>query len=160
MNKKEVIFCVGVPASGKSTWSKNFVKENSNAVRVCRDDYRYMFKDVGWFEDSIRNRLEVLITDFVRYNIINLLYFNFTVIVDETNLDRKKLISTIDFLKNEFDDVNFKFKIFDDVTYEELVIRDINRDKSVGEEVIKRMYDKYMYMKKSFPFTEYGEIID
>ena len=44
MKKNKIIFCVGVPASGKSTWSKDFVRNNENYARLCRDDYRYMYK--------------------------------------------------------------------------------------------------------------------
>jgi predicted kinase len=32
----------GPPASGKSTWAKEFVKNNPWYIRVCRDDLRRM----------------------------------------------------------------------------------------------------------------------
>ena len=32
---------IGIPASGKSTWSKEFVSKNDNWCIVSRDDFRY-----------------------------------------------------------------------------------------------------------------------
>jgi predicted kinase len=94
--ERKVIFCVGVPASGKSTWSKNYVKNNNKFVRVCRDDYRYIFKDVGWFNDDIRDKLENIITRNVESDVQSLLFSGFDVIIDETNLDKKRLVKTMD----------------------------------------------------------------
>ena len=33
---KQIIVTVGVPASGKTTWAKNFVKENPSYVKIER----------------------------------------------------------------------------------------------------------------------------
>lgn len=143
MKNMEIIFCVGIPASGKSTWSGEFVKNNTNYVRVCRDDYRYMFKNVGWFEDEIRNDLENLITKNVYRDTMNLIDLGFNVILDETNLNKKHLLDSIENFKSKGVDV--KFKIFD-ITFEEAIIRDFNRDRRVGDKVIKAMYDKFKYI--------------
>jgi predicted kinase len=40
---QQLIICVGLPASGKSTFSKSWVLEDPKTrVRVCRDDIRRM----------------------------------------------------------------------------------------------------------------------
>jgi predicted kinase len=158
--ERKVIFCVGVPASGKSTWSKEFVKKNNNFVRVCRDDYRYMFKDVGWFNDDIRNKLENIITINVESDIQRLLFSDFDVIIDETNLDKKRLVKMMDSLVNlsGVESLNIKFKIFD-VDKEELLKRDSERERSVGVKVIDKMYDNFSKLIKDFNFEKYGEII-
>ena len=41
--KKKVLILIGIPGSGKSTWSTEFVKENKDWVRINRDDFRFMF---------------------------------------------------------------------------------------------------------------------
>lgn len=146
---KKVIFCIGVPASGKSTWSKDFVKNNLNYVRVCRDDYRYMLKNSGWFEDEIRNKLENLITNFIFDDIINLLNAGFNVVIDETNVDKKRLIRFLKVLKSKVKNLDIDFKIFD-APYETLIERDKNRERSVGESVIRRMYGKYQHLINNF----------
>ena len=151
--KKEIIFCVGIPASGKSTWSKNFVKTNSDYVRVCRDDYRYMFKDIGWFEGKdIRTKLENLITQNIFSDIINLLNNDFNVVVDETNLDYKRLIKLIKDLRktNSF---NVKFKLFN-ITFKEAYERDLKRERTVGEQVLLRMIDKHDLLMKNLEFNK------
>jgi predicted kinase len=58
MENLKVILTVGLPASGKSTWSTNFVKENPLYCRVSRDDFRYMLSGVGFCE----NKIEEIIT--------------------------------------------------------------------------------------------------
>ena len=152
MNKtmnKEVIFCIGVPASGKSTWSKDFAKNNTNYVRVCRDDYRYMFKDVGWFEDEVRNKLETIITNFIYNDIISLLNAGFNVIIDETNVNKKRLVHIIKRLKNDVSDLNIKFEKFAP-SYDVIIDRDKNRERSVGEDVIRKMCKNYNLLMDEF----------
>lgn len=34
--------CKGLPASGKSTWAKEFVAKNPNFIRLNKDDFRAM----------------------------------------------------------------------------------------------------------------------
>lgn len=45
---KKVIICRGIPASGKSTWAKQFIKENKNWIRIGRDDFRHMLNSYAW----------------------------------------------------------------------------------------------------------------
>ena len=161
MKKNKIIFCIGVPASGKSTWSKDFVRNNQNYVRVCRDDYRYMFKDMGWFDDEIRNRLESLITKNINRDIFNLTTLGFNIIIDETNLDTKRLKSWLKAF-NDYsfeDEYDYQFKIFN-ISFEEALERDYKRERSVGREVIKKMYDKYDFLINNLNFEEYGEVLN
>ena len=39
---RTVIFTVGLPGGGKTTWSTELVREDPTWVRVCRDDFRWM----------------------------------------------------------------------------------------------------------------------
>ena len=39
---------IGPPASGKSTFTEDFIKNNDSWVRVSRDSFRYMLKNTGW----------------------------------------------------------------------------------------------------------------
>ena len=38
----KIIITRGIPGSGKTTWAKDVVKENSNYIRINRDDLRIM----------------------------------------------------------------------------------------------------------------------
>jgi tRNA uridine 5-carbamoylmethylation protein Kti12 len=127
MNK--IIFCMGAPGSGKTTWSKRFVKDNSNTVRVGRDDFRYMLKDLPF----LPSHLEELITKIQDNTILLALESGYNVIVDNTNLKLKYINH---FLKLTNGIAEPEFKVFD-VVYSELVVRDNNRDKRVGEKEMK-----------------------
>lgn len=45
MTKRELIFLKGLPASGKSTWAKEYVRSHKKALRVNKDDLRAMCHD-------------------------------------------------------------------------------------------------------------------
>ena len=138
---------VGIPASGKSSWCKEFVKNNSSYVRINRDKYREMLQ----FSQFLDNRGEKLITDMV-YNDIRLaLDTGYNIIVDQTNCKAKYLN---DFIKkyNYLADINIK--IFD-IDIKTAIERDKHRTATVGEEVIIRMYNDYTNLMKTFDFSKY-----
>lgn len=53
----EVIINIGVPASGKSSWTSEFISKNPGWVKVSRDDFRYMLKGVGFCEPKIEKMI-------------------------------------------------------------------------------------------------------
>ncbi len=136
MKNKKIILTIGIPASGKSTWSKNFISKNQNYVRICRDDFRYMLRNVGWLDP----KGEKAVTKMVKYAIESAINTGFNVVLDQTNVNLKYLDKTIDFC-TQFADVHFQ--IFD-VPLDTAIERDSKRDKSVGEDVIKKMYKNYL----------------
>jgi len=140
----EIILYVGPPATGKSTDAKKFIKENPNYVRVSRDDFRYMLKDQGFCEPKI----EWLITELVNTTILNALKNSLNVIVDNTNVKLKTINEFIS-LFQEY--ANISFKVFD-IPIEICLERDKLREKSVGEDVIKRMFDDFEILKSTFDF--------
>lgn len=146
MKNLEVIINVGVPASGKSTWTKEFIKKNPDYVRVSRDSFRYMLKDSGWCEPKI----EKMITNLVNNAILTALSNKLNVIVDNTNLRAKSINQIID-LVNEYADVTYRvFEVSKKTLYE----RDEAREHSVGKEVIDKMWDDWMILKDSFLFQD------
>ena len=82
---RKIIITIGLPAGGKSTWSKNFIAKHNNFVKVGRDEFRYMLKNQGFCEPNI----EKLITDLVNMTIENCLAARQNVIYDATNLKVK-----------------------------------------------------------------------
>ena len=38
---KNIIVTIGLPGSGKTTWGKSFLKQNSDYVKIERDDLRF-----------------------------------------------------------------------------------------------------------------------
>jgi len=144
--KKElnVITMVGIPGSGKTTWTKNKLKECPDYISVNRDAYRFMLRD----EPFTAPHIERLITDLQDQTILKCLDKNLNVIVDATHL-KKSYINALCKLVKYKADVSFKLL---DVPIDTCIERDNNREKKVGEEVIRRMYENYLNLKNNFDF--------
>ena len=60
MKKQKIILTRGLPASGKSTWSKEQVaKSNGKIKRVNKDDLREMVDAGIWSKDNEQNIIDV-----------------------------------------------------------------------------------------------------
>jgi predicted kinase len=135
MNK--IIFLKGLPASGKSTWAKEFVEKNPGWLRLNKDDLRQMLHDNKW---SKGNEKQVLLT---RDAIIRAaLTVGYNVIVDDTNFAPKH-IEAIKKIAVEYKAI-IEEKYFD-VSLEECLARNQNRPNKVPDKVIKDMYYQYVY---------------
>lgn len=140
----KILILIGIPASGKSTWSKDFIRSNSNWVRVNRDDFRKMLKDAQMCEP----KLEDLITGLVNTTISKSLMKRLNVIVDNTNLKEKYINEIVREFK-DFADIDYR--VFD-ISLDKAIERDNARDAKVGEAVIKKMYKDYKILMDSFGF--------
>src|ERR1035437_1232417 len=140
----EVIINIGVPASGKSTFTDSYIKKNPGWVKVSRDDFRYMLKGVGFCEPKV----EKMITYMVNQAIVTALANKFSVIVDNTHL-KISAINEVKQLVKEYASV--KYMVFD-VPLKTLLERDSLRERSVGVDVIKRMWKQWLILKDSFDF--------
>jgi predicted kinase len=139
---KQIIVTVGVPASGKSTWAKNFVKENPSYVKVERDDFRYGMKDISIGDRQFENFITEL-----QYKAIHIALNNkYNVIVSDTNCNGKYLKILLEEFKCKAD-VTLKF--FTD-SLETCYERDANRERSVGKDVIDRMFKGYQDVHNEF----------
>ena len=126
---------VGLPASGKSTRSKEILREDGNAVRLNKDLMRTMLH-----MDKFTGRNESLTRDAVRSLAEILLKKKINVIIDDTNLNPGTMQSWKDLAK---DLATVEIVDMTDVPVEECVFRDANREKSVGGTVIKNMALRY-----------------
>lgn len=143
-NNLKIIICVGLPASGKSSWSKNYIITHPNFVIVSRDSFRYMLKNSPVTEPKI----EKAITDLVRYTTIRSLNARLNVILDATNLRMSDINEHI----NDFGEyADIEFMLFD-VPAKTCIERDKNRQNQVGEEVIKRMNKDFLIIRDSLNY--------
>lgn len=145
----KVIFTKGLPASGKTTWAKEYVNKNKDWVRVSRDDLRNM-RGQYWLPKQ-----EKMITDMERDCVRSALYRGHNVIIDATNLNPDYFKSFVDFLTLCCLDKGIKIDISSksfNTGLDECIKRDLVRPNSVGEKVIKGMYDKYY--KKDIKITQ------
>lgn len=143
MNNK-IIITIGIPASGKSTWAKDYVRNNPSWIRISRDDFRQMLKTAQMCEPKI----EDLVTTLVNKTIEQSLAKKLNVIIDNTNVNVKYINGFIDKFKYSAD---IDYRVFD-ISLKKAIERDNNREMKVGEDVIKRMYKQYVDLIDSFNF--------
>jgi predicted kinase len=145
MDKLKVLILIGIPGSGKSTWSTNFIKENFGWVRINRDDFRFMLKGVPVCD----HKVERLINDLQYNALLSSLDAGFNVIIDNTNLKESYING---FLKIVGDKADIEFKIFD-ITLDEALERNLTREKKVDVEIVTKMYSQYRNLVKNPKFN-------
>lgn len=133
---KKVILTKGLPASGKSTWAKSMVKKNPGSYkRINKDDLREMLDCSHWSKGNEKFVLHMRDT-----MILAALEDGKHVIVDDTNFNpihEKNIRELVHSL------AQVEVKKFD-VDVDECILRDAKRENSVGEKVIRDMYNKYV----------------
>jgi predicted kinase len=152
----ELIICRGLPASGKTTYSKKWVLEDpENRARVNRDSFRAMMHvDVA----NTTQLSEGLITRLSQEAVRTYLKAGVSVIVDDTNLRLKTAREWATIAKQE--GAEFLVKDFHHVTLEECLRRNKGRDGEVPEHVITGMHQRYLASLKGgfLPFPEPIEV--
>ncbi len=142
----KVIICCGVPASGKSTWCKNYISKNSDWARVSRDEFRLMLKNTQVCEPKVENMISKLMDNAI----IAALNSKLNVIVDNTNLKIEYINHFIELVKHKAD---VEFQIFD-IPLKTALERDAKREMRVGDKIVERMYNDYLRLFDSnFDFT-------
>lgn len=136
---KTIFMFRGLPASGKTTRAKQMLAEfgTGNAKRVNKDDLRAMLDAGEW---SGHNEKFLLgIRDHV---VSKALEAGKHVLVDDTNLPPKHETRLRELAKEH--GASFELVDFTHVTTEECIERDLRRLASVGEKVIRGMYDQFL----------------
>lgn len=140
----KLIICRGLPASGKSTWAKQWVLEDpEHRVRINQDDIRLM---LGKYWVPSREKLVQEIQFDV---IVEALSREFDVVIDNTNLN-KKVLDQFNRLIKTFEDYEIEYKDFFDTPLSVCIERDKNRDLQVTEKVIRSFYNNY---KDKYPLN-------
>ena len=140
----KLIITRGLPASGKSTWAKQWVLEDpEHRVRINQDDIRLM---LGKYWVPSR---EKLVQEIQFDAIIEALNREFDVVIDNTNLN-KKVLDQFNRLIKTFEDYEIEYKDFFDTPLSVCIERDKNRDLQVTEKVIRSFYNNY---KDKYPLN-------
>ncbi len=140
----KLIICRGLPASGKSTWAKQWVLEDpEHRVRINQDDIRLM---LGKYWVPSR---EKLVQEIQFDAILEALSRGFDVVIDNTNLN-KKVLDQFNRLIKTFEDYEIEYKDFFDTPLSVCIERDKNRDLQVTEKVIRSFYNNY---KDKYPLN-------
>lgn len=140
----KLIICRGLPASGKSTWAKQWVLEDpEHRIRVNQDDIRLM---LGKYWVPSR---EKLVQEIQFDAILKALSRGFDIVIDNTNLN-KKVLDGFDRLIKTYKNYEIEYKDFFDTPLSVCIERDKNRDLQVTEKVIRSFYNNY---KDKYPLN-------
>ena len=150
----KIILCRGIPGSGKSTWSKQWVLEDpEHRVRFNNDDIRNM---LGKYWVSSR---EELVLDLKKQFIRSSMLAGYDIVIDNMNLNPKEVelyktyIEEHNRIMKKLDEET-KLSFKDDTKYElefkdffiplqDCIERDSKRPNPIGEDVIRKTYEKY-----------------
>lgn len=137
----KIIMTKGLPASGKTTWAKEQVKKGNGRVkRVNKDDLRAMIDAGQWSKKNEEVILEVR-DMLIRHFLVR----GYDVIVDDTNLAPKHQEKLAEIAEGF--QVMLEEEDFTDVSLSECLRRDSERANSVGEQVIRTMYNSFIKKK-------------
>ena len=139
---KKLILMQGIPASGKTTWSKNWVAEDPKTrIRFSNDDIRNML-GVYWVlsRESLVKSIKLDIIEKAMEN-------NFDIVVDNMNLNPLEIKLWEDIVNNWNTKNTIPYKIEThqcfDVSLETCIERDSKRVNPIGTGVIINTFKRY-----------------
>ena len=131
----KLIILKGIPASGKSTWAKQWVEEDPKTRIIVNRDFIRRELSVYWVPSR-----ESLISD-LEYEMVKMaMSWGYDICLDSINLNARYFNKWIELSKEE--NYEIEYKQFD-ISLEEALERDKNREFPVGESVIINFYNKY-----------------
>jgi predicted kinase len=146
----KVIVTYGLPASGKSTFAKELLKQG-NWVRVNKDDLRLLLHGGKWSREN-----EKVVEASRDMLIATALAAGKNVVVDDTNLHPKHIARIKELVKGQ---ATVEVKDFTDVSVEECIRRDSKRSNYVGEKVIRNMYNQFLRRIETPEYINGGEYV-
>lgn len=131
----------GLPGSGKSTWASAQAQESKGkTVRITKDMLRLMLNGTdagrGLREKNVLRARDALVASFLATGT--------NVIVDDTNFNPTHETRLRNLAATH--QASFVVQDFTDVDLAECIRRDLTRPNSVGADVIKRMWQQYLYI--------------
>jgi predicted kinase len=137
----KLILTKGLPASGKTTWAKEYIQKYPETANLCKDDLRLQLSGTNKREKRIV-KVRDLLTEY---------YFEqgYSVIWSDTNLNPVHLRRATE-LAAQYQ-VELKIQDFTDVPLAECIRRDLVRSNSVGQQAIEQMYYDYLHKPESPP---------
>ena len=136
----KIVLCRGIQGSGKTTWAKQWVLEDpEHRVRFNNDDIRNM---LGKYWVTSR---EHLVSDIKKDFMVSAMQFGYDIVVDNMNFNPKE----IEYYENLVDSTlgymncySLEYKDFF-IPLEVCIERDSKRENPIGEEVIRKTYERY-----------------
>lgn len=137
----KIILTRGIQGSGKSTWAKKWVEEDStHRVRWNNEDFRKMLGPylVPEREYIVQNTMDSFLN--------NAMSLKYNIVLDDMNFNPGHwayIQEKINYYNSIGILYELEFKDFFDVPLEECIERDSRRENPIGKEVIINTYNKY-----------------
>jgi predicted kinase len=130
----KLILTKGLPASGKTTWAKEYIQKHPETANLCKDDLRLQLSSTNKREKRII-KVRDLLTEY---------YFeqDYSVIWSDTNLNPVHLRRATE-LATKYQ-AKLVIQDFTNVSLAECIRRDLVRSNSVGQQAIEQMYYDYL----------------
>jgi predicted kinase len=137
----KLILTKGLPASGKTTWAKEYIQKHPETANLCKDDLRLQLSGTNKREKRII-KVRDLLTEY---------YFEqgYSVIWSDTNLNPIHLTRSTELAERYT--AKLVIQDFTDVSLAECIRRDLIRANSVGQQAIEQMYYDYLDKPDSTP---------
>lgn len=136
----KLILCRGIQGSGKTTWAKQWVLEDpEHRVRFNNDDIRNM---LGKYWVPSR---ENLVSDIKKDFMVSAMEFGYDIVIDNMNLNPKEVEyyeNLVDSTSGYMNCYSLEYKDFF-MPLEVCIERDSKRENPIGEEVIRKTYERY-----------------
>lgn len=134
--KQQILFLKGLPASGKSTFAKQYCLDYPEFIRLNKDDIREELGNPPW-----SNSFEKEVLNLQRSRGLEYLDNGFSIIIDDTNFAQKHYL----FWKQIASERGIEMIVLPfDTPLEVCIQRDAEREKKVGKGVIMNMYNQYL----------------
>lgn len=150
----KIILCRGIQGSGKTTWAKQWVLEDpEHRVRFNNDDIRNMLGK--YWVPSREQIVSALKAKFIEKSML----MGYDIVIDNMNLNPKdvEFCKTYVLVHNQLveelrrentlnpqDDFKYELEFKDFFTpLQDCIERDSKRPNPIGEEVIRKTYEKY-----------------
>ena len=151
MEKQRIIVLQGPPACGKSTLAKKLHDEDNNNVIICRDEIRDA-RGTYWLPDQ-----EEYISKVELLQVMSALDCGLTPIIDATNLNKKTIAKWEKVSKDYLVPIEYIECI---LPYDDALKRDQQRERQVGEKVLRKFYQKYYPHMFRIPNDRYMKEFD
>lgn len=142
----KLIICRGIQGSGKSTWAKEWAKEDpKNRVRFNWDDMRNMMGEYWVPERENTGIMKTLRTSFLN----EMMQRGWDIVIDNMNLNPEDWEFYEEIVKSfneNYPDIKYEIEYKDFFTpVEECIRRDAMRPNPIGEQVIRSTWKRYRH---------------
>lgn len=153
--EKEIIFLIGPPACGKSTWTEKNAKDYKIISRDNLIDKLRVGTGMSYSDTFQNSQFQNKVNSEFKKDVSDSLQNNKKIVVDMTNMSKKSRSNILNKLDDSWHKVGVAFEIPKTEVFKRLEKREKETGKKVGVEIVERFISSYEPPDK----TEFNKII-